>query len=47
MGDAVFEKHVLARERKQKVAAVEDFDPWPLKYKRTVKERVPALLEKV
>jgi len=47
MGDAVFEKHVLGRECKRKVVAVEDFDPRPQKYRGTVKERVPVLLDKI
>ena len=47
MGNAVFEKHVFGREHKRKVVAVEDFDPRPLKYRGTVKGRVPALLDKI
>ena len=47
MGDAVFEKHVLGRECKRKVVAIEDFDPRPQKYRGTVKERVPVLLDKI
>ena len=47
MGDAVFEKHVLGRDHKRKVVAVEDFDPRPVKYRGTVKGRVPALLDKI
>ena len=47
MGDAVFEKHVHGRECKLKVVAVEDFDPRPQKYRGTVKERVPVLLDKI
>ena len=47
MGDAVFEKHVLGRECKRKVVAVEDFDPRPQKYGGTVNERVPILLDKI
>ena len=41
------QKHVLGREHKQKVVAVEDFDPRPLKYRSTVKGRVPTLLDKI
>ena len=47
MGDVVFEKHVLGRDHKRKVVAVEDFDPRPVKYRGTVKGRVPALLDKI
>lgn len=47
MGDAVSEKHVLGRECKRKVVAVEDFDPCPQKYRGTVNERVPILLDKI
>ena len=47
MGDAGFEKHVLGRECKRKVVAVEDFDPRPLQYRGTVKGHVPALLDKI
>ena len=47
MGDAVFEKHVLGRECKRKVVAVEDFDPRPQKFRDTIKERVPVLLDKI
>ena len=47
MGDAVFEKHVLGREHKRKMVAVEDYDPRPLKYRGTVKERIPALLDNI
>ena len=45
MGDAVFEKHVLGREHKRKLVAVEDFNPHPLKYRGTVKGCV--LLDKI
>lgn len=47
MGEAVFEKHVLGRERKRKLVPVEDFDPRPLKYRGTAKERIPALLDEI
>ena len=47
MGKAVFEKHVLGREHKRKVVAVEDFDPRLLKYRGTVKGCVPTLLDKI
>ena len=47
MGDAVFEKHVLGRERKRKVVAMEDFDPRPHKYRGMVKECVLVLLDKI
>ena len=47
MGEAVFEKHVLGRERKRKLVSVEDFDTRPFKYRGTAKERIPALLVEV
>ena len=47
MGDTIFEKHVLGREHKRKLVAVEDFDPRPPKYRGTAKEHLPELLEKV
>ena len=47
MGDAVFEKHVLGRERKQNVVAVEEFAPCPHKYMGTVKGCLPTHLDKI
>lgn len=47
MSDVVFEKHAFGKVKNRTPKLTEDFDPRPLKYRGTVKEHLPALLNKL
>ena len=47
MSDVVFEKHTYGKTRKRKSKLAEDFDPCPLEYRGTTKDRLPTLLDKL
>lgn len=47
LAEAHFEKHTYGKEKKRKLQSLEDFDPRPLEFRGTLKDRLPALLEKI
>ncbi len=47
MAEAPFEKHVYGREKKRKIKLIDDFDPRPMEFRGIVRDRLPALLDKI
>ncbi len=47
MGEAQFQKHVYGREKKRRLRQMEDFDPRPIEFRGTARDRLPQPLEKL